>query len=164
MTLHFFTKIKDTLKYRPCQYICFDLSVHRRDKWLPEETGAPAAPLAAQAHPRMPARSRADGDTRAAPALGIKHLPGDTLRLGQDMGPRVGPAWWGSWTMRTGLWGPGEGPCCGIAGAGGDSPGRLRWVLGRGQARRAPGVWVGTVRAVSALRAMTVVTGIACHS
>ena len=48
----------------------------------------------------------------AAPALGTGHLPGerDRLRLGLDVGPRLG---------RTKLWGAGDQPCC-IAGAGAD--------------------------------------------
>jgi len=37
-----------------------------------------------------PARGRAAGGTRAAPALGIGHLPGDGPRLGRDVSPWVG--------------------------------------------------------------------------
>jgi len=39
------------------------------------------------------------GGTGEAPALGIRHLPGDRdrLRLGQDVDPQVNPAWNGPW-------------------------------------------------------------------
>ena len=45
-------------------------------------------------------------------------------------GPSLGDPWAG----RAGLWGAGDQPCCGITGAGADSPGGLRW---------GPGPWAG---------------------
>lgn len=55
--------------------------------------------LAVRVPPTTPARSRTARGTGAAPALGTGHLPGDRdrLRLGQDMGPQLYPAWWGPW-------------------------------------------------------------------
>ena len=60
----------------------------------------------------------------AAPALGIRHFPGDGdgPRLGWAVGPQVGPAWWSPWPGRAGLWGAGDWPCCGDAGTGTDGP------------------------------------------
>ena len=50
---------------------------------------------------------------------GIRHLPGDGPRTGQDMGP---------------LWGAGDWPCCGVTGAGADGLGGAdmgSWAVGR---------------------------------
>lgn len=85
------------------------------------------------------------GGKRAAPAPGIGHLPGDGdgLRMGQDVGLWMGAAWQRPWPNRTGLLGPGDRPCCDIAGAGADGPqgadtgswamGRVGRALGAGQ-------------------------------
>lgn len=70
-----------------------------------------------------PARRRADGDTRAAPAIG--HFPGDTygLRVSWDVSLWVGLAQQDLWPGRGGLCGAGDCPCCGIDRAGADGPG-----------------------------------------
>lgn len=76
-----------------------------------------------QAHPTAPARSRAAGGTRAAPAL-VTFL-GTWTNWGQAMGLWVGlPRWWGLWPGLADL------PCCGLAGAGADSlsPDMGSWV------------------------------------
>lgn len=49
-----------------------------------------AARPGSQIRPTAPARSRQPGGTGAAPAPGIRHLPRDRLRPGQDMGPVAG--------------------------------------------------------------------------
>ena len=48
--------------------------------------GMVRGPLGWQGHPTTPASSRAAGGHRAAPAVGIGHLPGDGSRLGQGVG------------------------------------------------------------------------------
>lgn len=65
------------------------------------------------------------GGTGAAPAFG--HLPRDRdgLRLGQDTGLKVDPALWDPWL---GMESSPDG--CGVAGAGTDSPGGLKWSPG----------------------------------
>lgn len=92
-----------------------------------------------------------------APAPGMGHLPGDKveLRLGQDRDLWVGWTWQGPWLGRAGLGGAGDQPCFGIAGAGADDPGGLKW---------GPGSWVicggipgelGRDRPIFALRTWT---------
>jgi len=79
---------------------------------------------------------RAAWGTGAAPAPGVGHLPGDGdwPRPDQVVGLRGGPAQQGPWPGRAGLWGAGDRPCCGIAGAGADGPRGLTW---------GPGAWAG---------------------
>lgn len=50
------------------------------------------------------------GRSKATPALGTGHFPGDgnKLRVGWDRGP---------WPGRAGLWGDGDCPCCCVTGA-----------------------------------------------
>ena len=43
------------------------------------------------------------------------------------VGLQVGLAQQGSWPGQAGLWGAGDRPCWGMAGAGADSPGELTW-------------------------------------
>jgi len=51
--------------------------------------GSSGAGPGSLSHP-TPARGRAARGTRATPALGIGHLPGEGARLGWDVGPWVG--------------------------------------------------------------------------
>lgn len=72
------------------------------------------------------------GALGADPALGMGNVPGDGILIGQHMGPWVGPAQ--GPLGQAGLWGAGDWPCWGIAGAGADGPwgAEMRfWALGR---------------------------------
>lgn len=68
-------------------------------------------------HPTTPVRRRAVGAA----------LP---WALGTSLGTGIGQ---GPWLSRAGLWRAEDQPCCGLTGAGADSPRRLNWVLGCGQ-------------------------------
>lgn len=112
-----------------------------------------------QAHPTAPGRSRVAGVTGAAPAAGIKHLPGDRNgdrpRLGWDMGPCQGLAQWSPWPGRAGLWGAPDGPCCSVTGAGAGGSGGWHGVVGHGQVGGAPGSQAASGRTTGALQALT---------
>lgn len=78
--------------------------------------------MASRALPNTPSRIRAARGTRTAPDAGTRHLPGARPGPGQDIGSRVGLAQQGPRLGRTGPWGAGDGPCCGLAEAGTDGP------------------------------------------
>lgn len=77
-------------------------------------SGKHGAGSGSRASPTTPAMSR------AGPAPGNGHLPGDgyELRMGQDMSLGMARPWWGPWPSRAGLWGTGNWPFCSIAVAG----------------------------------------------
>lgn len=79
--------------------------------------------------PTILARSRALAGTRAAPSLGMGHLPVDEDR------PKHGHGSVGS--SRAGLWAAGDQHYCSAAGAPADSPEGLVW--GPGQVEGAQG-------------------------
>ena len=62
--------------------------------------GIGAGPVS-QGPPHHPSQDQGPWASRAVPAPGIGHLPGE----------------------RAGLWGAGDRPCCGVVGAGAEDPG-----------------------------------------
>lgn len=106
--------------------------------WSTPSLGVPTG-SEGRAHPISPGRNRQQGTMGAAPAPGIRHLPGDENGpwLDQDMG-------------RVRLWEAGDWLFWCIVGAGADVPGGLRWGPGQWEGWRESQCQAGTGRASSA--------------
>lgn len=115
-------------------------SAYATGLWLPGAGSHQGSPSTAGPGSRGAAHLQlgAEGPA-AAPAPAVSHLPGDRTRPGQVVGLRVGLAEcgprWGPRPGRAGLWGAGDRPSCGVAGAGaGGGPGLRAGGTGSGAA------------------------------
>lgn len=123
--------------------------------WAMARSGAGSGSLSCPT-PQM--RSRALGGHWGSPSPGHWAPPWgwEQARRRPGSGPAGGPSSaWPRAGQGPGLWGPGDRPCCDIAGAGADAPGGCHGVLGRGQGGGSPRGWAGTLGPVGAPWALT---------
>jgi len=94
-------------------------------------SGLSGQSLTPRVHPTLQPEAGQSGGKKAAPVPGIGHLHDDEggLKLGCDIGPRVGPIQQGPWPWRAKLWEAGDWPCCGIIGAETDGPEMESWAM-----------------------------------